>query len=355
MCKIIYFLSCLTLSSLLFSAQPVYFDTGSATHLLLSSTDDLYVGTENGLVRLRRGKLERFTQGGSRRRLETITALAEAPDQSIWVGNAKHYPGYGDKGLGIERLNPRGDMWAENLFQKSLQGSLITKILFEANQALFDDVLIASKGSAEDGFISAHSSGGLTVSSIDLSHSKVLLAQEDIFALLADRKGNYWVGTGTEYKMGSSRGLLVYRNGQLVAHFDGTQWNGVGRTRFSDNRNIRALAQDSDGTIWIGLASSFLQAGGLVRFEPYPQFDGLTGVWHGEPFHLTHSSDIRALAVDKLDQLWIGTASGITRYTPQSSIEIWHGNVQDLAYDPKNDTLWAATTQGLVQLENVSQ
>jgi ligand-binding sensor domain-containing protein len=103
--------------------------------------------------------------------------------------------------------------------------------------------------------------------------------------ILADAKSGLWIGTQYD-------GLLRYRDG----HFDryttheGLSYNAV-----------RSLAQQADGTLWIGTKS------GLTRlkdgeFTVFTEKDGLA------------NASVESLYLDAAEALWIATRQGVNRY-----------------------------------------
>ncbi|MCL1073326.1 ligand-binding sensor domain-containing diguanylate cyclase [Shewanella dokdonensis] len=191
------------------------------------------------------------------------------------------------------------------------------------------------------------------------------LAGNYIRALLASENGDIWVG--------SSRGLSRYSpaQGQVVetvlpgesilslAPMDqqrlliGTYTAGVfvyehGKTQLLADRNsglisneVRALLQDTDGSIWIGTAQ------GLAHWHD-GKIDNLT-THDGLPGNFV----VELLRCD--DKMWIGTGTGIATYQNGkfSEMPIHQFDQAEYAFgfypQPDKRLLWVATDRGLLR------
>jgi signal transduction histidine kinase/ligand-binding sensor domain-containing protein len=111
--------------------------------------------------------------------------------------------------------------------------------------------------------------------------------------------------------------------------------------------NIMALAQTSDGFLWLGTSGGLFRFDG-VRFEPYtsPFGDRLL------------SNNVRSLLAPASGGLWIGYLFGgfsflnngrVTNYNSDPASPT--GSVNDLAQDG-DGIVWAATTSGIWKFEN---
>lgn len=117
------------------------------------------------------------------------------------------------------------------------------------------------------------------------------LSQNEVFAILQDRKGFMWFGT----QDGLNR-------------FDGNQFTQY-RSDFEDPRSlshnwIYALLEDSRGILWIGTLG-----GGLNRWSPNGDFFVRFRHRADDPDSLS-SDRVRVLWEDRQGSLWIGTDDG---------------------------------------------
>lgn len=144
---------------------------------------------------------------------------------------------------------------------------------------------------------------------------------------------------------------------RIVPAPDGTVWiaTRMGLHQWRDGRltpldfdpdavsaDVRGLALHPRGQIWAAALGGLqvFQAGRLVR--QVTTADGLP------------SADLRCVARDDLDQLWVGTASGLGRWDDRrwtvrrSQRWLLDDDVRDIAFGP--DAAWIATAGGVSQL-----
>jgi len=110
------------------------------------------------------------------------------------------------------------------------------------------------------------------------------LADNNVRAILQDRSGYLWMGTGV--------GLSRF-DGRYLASLDSR--DGL----VSDE--VRCLVQDGTGALWIGTDGGISRYDGQ-RFTNFTSADGLI------------SNQVRAMAIDSSGMLWIGTDAGLVRY-----------------------------------------
>jgi signal transduction histidine kinase/ligand-binding sensor domain-containing protein len=169
--------------------------------------------------------------------------------------------------------------------------------------------------------------------------------RKDVRALAEDQQGNIWIGTG-------GGGLYKFADGQFTLY----QVNDS-----LGNQGIWSLLPDADGTLWVGTFR-----GGLLRFKNgkftrYTVRDGLP------------NDIICQILDDGLGKLWLGSHKGIF-YVPKDSLKDFdEGKIQSLPclayglydglptlecsgnYQPScwrghDGTLWFATVKGLVSV-----
>jgi len=108
-----------------------------------------------------------------------------------------------------------------------------------------------------------------------------------IYALFQDHNGRLWAGT---------------QNG--LACRDGRDWKLFTTRDGLSEKNVRAIAEDADGNLWIGTEKSglnFFKDGKFTTYQKAP--DGLPG------------NDISCLYLDKDGVLWVGTfGHGLARF-----------------------------------------
>jgi len=186
-----------------------------------------------------------------------------------------------------------------------------------------------------------------------------------IKVLLADRKGNLWVGS-------TAGGLSRLSHGRFTSY---TTANGL------SNNSILSLYEDGRGTLWIGT-----DGGGLIRyqnggFHVFTKAQGLLdnvvfaisgdtdgNLWIGTQQGLSElsngrfrtftsknglgSSSVRSIFVDRKKTIWVGTsadglyrlgATGIKRFTTKDGLT---SNAIFSLYGDNADSLWIGTASG---------
>lgn len=149
-----------------------------------------------------------------------------------------------------------------------------------------------------------------------------------VTVIFQDRKGNHWMGTAA--------GLSRF-DGVELTHYDAT--DGIVS---QVPKNIVALAQDLDDTLWIGSDGQ-----GLSRFEPAwgvrERFDSSSGLSH---------NCVTSLQMDPEGSLWIGTRAGLDwmdrktqhiqsiRITPGTGLE----EILSIQLAP-NGTVWVSVAR----------
>jgi ligand-binding sensor domain-containing protein/signal transduction histidine kinase len=264
---------------------------------------NLWVGTRiGGVDRLSRSKL--ITYGAAQGLTNEFTrSVAETRDGSLWVGTI---------GGGIYRG----------------QNGVFTRTADEGNGfrfAFVDSVLAASDDSVWYGAyrgLLRLKDGQL----IECHTNEPWVRSTAVTALCDDLRGGIWAGTADSK-------LLHYRAGSF--------------TRFSPRiarGMITALAQEKDGSLWVGS-----EAGGLRKVLPEgekvsPEIGGLL------------SQSIRTLYLDSDGTLWIGTLGGglsrrqngrMTTFTTQQGL--WADTISQIVPDD-NGNLWIGCNHGIFRV-----
>lgn len=160
-----------------------------------------------------------------------------------------------------------------------------------------------------------------------------------VLSLEIDNSGRVWVGT-------EDRGVRVLDYGNTLSNKNDDDFT-QGLTRNNDglfSDRINALAEDRDGTMWIGTDDGLnFWFGGQV----------------GNRFGLINDF-VNTIGIDARDNKWIGTANGVsvlsndgvtwTHYTTGNSPLVGN-NVLSFAFNEETGEVWIGTSNGLSRLE----
>jgi ligand-binding sensor domain-containing protein/serine phosphatase RsbU (regulator of sigma subunit) len=197
----------------------------------------------------------------------------------------------------------------------------------------------------ESNILIADQNNGLTIFKGDAFvtiNEKEILPDPNVNAIYQDKTGSVWFGTNAGislYNPGSGKKPVIY--------------NEANSSIFED---IRFFRKDRDGNLWIGA-----NQGGVIlynmktsKFEAQPYINSI----------LYRGGQVKALEIDKHNNLWIGTVEGVAvgtineqnfqRYTLMDSLTV--SLITSLYCDPKGD-MWIGTEPrggkpGLIKYDN---
>jgi hypothetical protein len=176
-----------------------------------------------------------------------------------------------------------------------------------------------------------------------------------VTALARDRYGILWVGTST------AGVLLIDTNGTPLDggddHFVGTLGReGMDSDIGMRSRNVRTIAVDREGVVWVGTDAGLTQFSGqfvretnryTLRSRQFTLDDGLP------------SNSINVVMADSFNVRWVGTDGGLAQIThsdqvialPLDRLADPDGKVASLAFDRARGYVWIGTALGLTRYE----
>jgi ligand-binding sensor domain-containing protein len=160
--------------------------------------------------------------------------------------------------------------------------------------------------------------GGL--SKFDFEKDAVLhLSNQAVSVIFEDNRQILWIGSGGGGAGGPGSGLVKYDR----STGDRKQFsNIVGDTTSLPSNNIQSIAQDQNGTIWIGTNAGLCRFNEATeKFSTFSEKNGLPNVF------------VSQLLVDDKDRIWMSTNKGIsmlnesrtklTNYDPADGLQGW--------------------------------
>lgn len=309
--------------------------------LVFTRSDDgtLWAGTNGGgLTRIRNGSARSFTTKDGLPS-DVVSALAQAPDGSMWIGTL----GGGICHLEHDRITPvdaalpsrsvlglflahDGTLWV------AMNGGGLAAI-HGSSVETFDSSVIGSATAfciidAGDGRLMAGTGSGVVsiTGPPGARHFEPIagVPNDEVMALYHDRGAPLiWIGT-------YSNGLLRMR-GNTIDHY--SRRDGL------LNNSVRIIAQDVEGSIWVGTN------GGLEQFTDAPF--ATIGVPEG-----LSDGYVRCVFQDHTGAMWIGTAHGLTRidHGQISTFTTANGMVNDYVFtlaEGRDGAMWIGTPTGL--------
>ncbi|NOZ13229.1 MAG: diguanylate cyclase [Acidobacteria bacterium] len=273
---------------------PAGFPTMNIHSLYLDVSDNsLWIGIrENGLIRLRKGILQRI--GEKQRGLTDVRAILRDREGTLWIGS---------NGGGLFVLSKTGKF--STLSEKEGLINLSVRALMEDREG---SIWIGTRGGLfqlkDDKFTLFNSRNGLPVDSVR--------------SLLPGKNGTVWIGT-------VGGGLSRYSNGEFTT------------IRDFEARYIWSLADGNDGSLWIGTYGK-----GLYQLKN-------SKIRHYSTGNSLFDNVVRAILVQKNGEIWVGTNGGGINilskkgYRAITTATGLSGNyIYSLARD-RNGAIWAGT------------
>jgi len=261
--------------------------------LFLDHRGDLWIATDNGLVRLSNGHFFRYTTADGLSD-NTVWQVTEGTDGDIWIGTAKGLVRFCDGHFKVYERN------------KDLSNTNIDNVY-----------------AARDGSIWISSGRGVS----RFNGEKFILQTDEFLAkttnslaiMNQDNEGRLWIAT---YQW-----LARYQGGKFVIY---------GRKQGLPDDSISAIGSDHSGTIWIGTRRS-----GLYRLR-----DGVIAPYGAQN---EFGRWINAIYEDRDHNLWILSTHGLTRLS-EARVDTYgtgdgeqNHNVVTVTED-RNHDIWLAST-----------
>lgn len=270
----------------------------AVSRLLVDHQNDLWIGTiEEGIFRLSNLGLEQLTaQHGMPN--NRVLAIFEDKEYSIWLGTNG----------GLYRL--RDAPFTTVSVEQGLADNFVRTVLQHSDGTLW---IGTAKG------INIYKDGKVLAE----GH---LLAEQSILSLAETPAGAVMIGT-------YSSGVWLYDKGHLSTLVD--------RNSGLLSNEVRSILPLKDGSVWLGTAQG-LNHYSSQGMRSYTSRDGLV-------------ADFVVALHQRADVLWIGTGSGVSRFTQGKfeSLPLLHLDQTQYTFDfyeqPEQKLLWLATDRGLIR------
>lgn len=170
--------------------------------------------------------------------------------------------------------------------------------------------------------------------------------------LVTDAQGNVYFGS-------SNRGLLAYNpSTETFRRLSGEEESNL------PSDDIRSLAIDNSGTLWIGTTAGLRLLYGPAQIFDNPEISTspIVILENDIPVELLNEQSIQSITVDGSNNKWIGTLSnGVFYFSPSGQETLLQFNttnsplpsntINDIGIDDQSGVVYFATPQGLVSYQ----
>lgn len=313
--------------------------------LLADGDNNLWVGTDNGIVRWNGAELTKVGVPSTLSRTHPLTMIRDR-DSNIWIGTDSH---------GLLRFNFKGVAAMED---DGLRAGRAVTTLFEDREG---NLWIGTPQGLERLRDSAFTTYSIAEGLPSESNGPIFTDSQNRTWFAPSNGGLYWI-RGRQIEQVTAHGLdkdVIYSiaggNGEL---WIGRQRGGLTQLRYQGNsftattysqpnglaqNSVYAVYQSRDGSVWSGTLSGGVSRFNGGRFSTWTSADGLV------------SNTITAIAESSNGTMWFATPGGLSvmskdqwrRYTTQDGLP--SENVNCLLED-SGGTLWIGTGDGLAFL-----
>ena len=336
------------------------------------SVGNLWISSQSGLARLDRAGLVTFGRSDGAD-ADRFIAINEGPDGTMYFANPNAYlnkfngnsfenlrPGIEPNVLNLwtsraSMLDSKGNWWI-------LTGNRLYRFDHPRNFTALNGALPSASYTQKDG-----------------------LKASGMFQIFEDSLGNIWVSTrGADP---SGHGVAILRNGE-TRFYAFTSDDGL-----PDGKSATSYVEDKNGNIWMGFYEGGLARFDGQRFHYFGLKDGLPTAGYITDLHIDsrgrlwissatdglmrvdvpsaevpqfkqittadglNSNNIRTITEDHFGRIYIGTARGVDRLSPETGhvkhFSIADGLGSDFVVDShcdRNGSLWFATNNGVSRL-----
>jgi len=243
--------------------------------LYWDAEDTLWVGTNGwGLARFDGQKWEVFTRAEHGLAADSIFAIEQAHDGTLWVGT----PG------GLSRFDgQQWETWTAANTHSGLVNDWVWAIVEDDQGILW----VGTKGGV------CRYDGQQWLEPFTRANSG--LAADEVTAILQSSDGALWFGT--------------WAGG--VSRYDGKEWKTYTVADGLAANSIYAIMEDQAGALWFGTLSGATRYDGRT-WRSYTTTDGLA------------SNVVWVIFEDDEGVIWLGTKSGLSRYRPDPGVPLGH-------------------------------
>lgn len=284
----------------------------------------------------------------------TISAIADDADNNIWVGTdygVSVYDGTNfttyttTDGLGNDRINhiaqaPNGDIWFGEFSGASVYNGSTFTAYNTSNGLPFGGINYVDFDSNGDIYMASGLGGYIQYDGTNFTAYTTGdgLLSNVVRAITVDASDNKWVGTANGISVFNSSNVLVDAHTIMLV------------LPAPDTLNpVEDIKINSQGQVWTGIYVDYLVTeGGVASYNSssawndYDVSDGLIG------------PAVRKIAIDHLDNVWVGTSSGVSKISWSTGIKnVTSSNSFAVFPNPARDQLTVVLAKENTNTESV--
>lgn len=263
-----------------------------------------------------------------------VTSFAEQPGGKVFVGT---------EGGGVSLFDPQTKQFRHFNLISAREGA-DKRLIVMSLQTTRDNRLLI--GTLFDGLFILNPGNGTYRQILKETNAGEKNAN-DIYCIMEDREGNWWIGT-------NGSGITVMNNnGKVIRRYMSTPLS-PSDIKLPINSFIRDILEDSSGFIWIASHGA-----GMARLNPA---SGIFQVFNTMNSRLPNDK-VQSLLEDRRGNIWAGTFGGglclfdkntgkLTTVTEKDGLQ---NNTVYKIIEDETGLLWVSTNKGLSSLDPISK
>lgn len=284
--------------------------------------------------------------------------------------------------LAVDPSNPGhvlAGSWGHGVWDFTIQNNAVASVIqyHEENSALQNIIPSQPHKFIWIGGMAYDASGNLWISNAAVDKPVVVKKKNGQWAsfsgndLIKGRGSKKIIVSSYGYKwliLTDDRGLFVMDDGGTLENTSDDRYNlfSVKDQENETSNKVLSIAEDRDGTIWVGTA-----LGVLTYYNQESVFSGTPTAYriiqeiNGDAQYLLKSEAISAIAVDGANRKWFGTQkSGVFLISSDGSTQIMNfttsnsplasNNITSIAIDPETGEVYMGTDKGLFSYKGTS-
>lgn len=282
---------------------------------------------------------------------DNITAIAVDSDNNVWVGtdfgvsvyDGTNFTTYTTvDGLGNDRINhiaqaANGDIWFGDFSGATVYDGTNFTAYGTGDGIPFGGITYVDFDSGGDVYMASSLGGVVQYNGTTFTVHNTGLLSNNIRAITVDASDNKWVGTAKGISVLNSSNTVIENHTIMLVLPPPDTLNPV-----------EDIKINSQGDVWTGIYVDYLVTEGGVAVNSggpnwidYDVNDGLVG------------PVVRKITIDKQDNVWVGTSSGVSKIGTSTAIEdylVVNENTVNIYPNPASNQLNVSTNLSITEI-----